>query len=190
MDYDSAADMVAEEVVTGSELYDLFKNQVQVQENDAVIQQACLLLSEAGITQAWQLEEVPMEVLRELMPPGQHLKPYLVTAHVQRTLKQGHAPKDASDKVAEALMAYTAENKKARQQRKRGRESSESDEEVELKDYDCAASLKVYSLDIPSENLPRLETMKSEAKLAATGFKRRKGHLVQSALDKYPPTLG
>ena len=87
MDYDSAADMVVEEVVTGSELYDLFKNQVQVQENEAVIQQACLLLSEAGITQAWQLEEVPMEVLKELMPPGQHLKPYLVTAHVQRTLK-------------------------------------------------------------------------------------------------------
>ena len=122
MDYDSAADMVVEEVVTGSELYDLFKNQIQVQEAEAVIQQACLLLSEAGITQAWQLEEVPMEVLKELMPPGQHLKPYLVTAHVQRTLKQWHAPKDASDKVAEALLAYTAENKKARQQRKRGRE--------------------------------------------------------------------
>ena len=52
MDYDSAADMVAEEAVTVPELYDLFKNQVQVQETEAVIQQACLLLTEAGITQA------------------------------------------------------------------------------------------------------------------------------------------
>ena len=121
MDYDSAAEMVAEEGVTTSELYDLFKNQVQVQESEAVIQEACLLLNQAGITQAWQLEEVPAEVLKELLPPGQHLKPYLVTSHVQRTLKLWHPPKDASDKVAEALLAYAAENKKARQQRKRGR---------------------------------------------------------------------
>jgi hypothetical protein len=58
---------------------------------------------------------------------------------------------------------------------------------VELKDYDCAASLKVYNMGIPSDHLSKQETMKAEAKLAATGFKKRKCHLVQASLDKYPP---
>ena len=98
MDCDSAVEMVAEEVAPTSELYDLFKNQVQVQESEAVIQQACLLLNQAGITQQWQLEEIPAEVLKEVLPPGQHLKPYLVTSHVQRTMKQWYAPQDASEK--------------------------------------------------------------------------------------------
>ena len=62
MDYDSAVEMALEEVAPTSELYDLFKNQVQVQESEAVIQQACLLLNQAGITQQWQLEEIPAEV--------------------------------------------------------------------------------------------------------------------------------
>ena len=140
-----------------------------MKESDELIQCACKLLFQMGITQAWQLEEMPSEVLKELISPGQHLRPFLATAHVQKTLKQRSAPKSSNDKVADALLAYTAETKKGRQQRKRGRESSESEEEAELKDYDCAGSLTVYSLDIPSDHLTKQETMKAEAKMAATG---------------------
>ena len=133
-----------------SELWTLFTEWVQLDEEEWVLTEMVTKLSEFGITKAFQVKKAPDNMLEAVLPMPQYARHYLAALHVRDTQRQWDADQQGPQQdtaMATALEKLVTESKAARRSRKRNRDdASLSDEEAAASTSVATQSLREYNI--------------------------------------------
>ena len=125
-------------IASYDELWWLFTEDLKVSENDDVIVETEKTLANGGISQKWQLQNCPHEVLVAILPPATHGRNLILVKFAIGELAKANKK---IDPVAKAMEKFAKEQKATRKKSKAQDQSSSEPEEEDGHSFDCDKSL-------------------------------------------------